>query len=132
MYGMVISGKTHEAVKIAAGEGNFKYAFLYKLKNFVFAKSENDLPAKNSNNKKHKTPPSAEDEGPPCRQCIHPHPHCLKLPELLLTVKEDKHRPLVFSIIVFINWLYRLKCIVKTKKETYIAKGCFLANIRKT
>lgn len=60
-----------------------------------------------------------EDEGPPCRQCIHPHPHRLKLPELLLTVKEDKHRPLVFSIIVFINWLYRLKCIVKTKKETY-------------
>lgn len=56
MYGMVISGKTHEAVKIAAGEGNFKYALLYKLKNFVFTKSKNDLPAKSSNNKKHKTP----------------------------------------------------------------------------
>lgn len=61
---------------------------------------------------------SHKDEGPPCRQCIHPHPYHLKLPELL-TVEEDKHRPLVFSIIVFINWLYRLKCIVKTKKEMY-------------
>lgn len=62
--------------------------------------------------------PSAEDEGLPCRQCSHPHPYRLKLPELL-TVEEDKHRPLVFTIIVFINWLYRLKCIVKTKKEMY-------------
>lgn len=57
MYG-IISGKTHEAVRIAAGEGNFKYDLLYKLKIFLFTKSKNDLQAKNSNsnNKKHKDP----------------------------------------------------------------------------
>lgn len=39
---------------------------------------------------------------------------------------------LLFSIIVFINWLYRLKCIVKTKKgNAYNKKGAFLDNIRK-
>lgn len=59
-----------------------------------------------------------ETKWPPCRQCLHSHPHRLKLPKLLLTV-EDKHGPLIFSIIVFINLLYRLKCIVKTKKEMH-------------
>ena len=103
MYGMIISGRAHEAVRIAAGEGNFKYAFLYKLKISLFTKSKNDLSAKNSNNKKHKTSPFREDEGLPCRQCIHPHPYHLKLPELLTA--EDKHRPLVFSIIVFIGFI---------------------------
>jgi hypothetical protein len=43
-------------------------------------------------------------------------------------IRDDR----LFSIIVFINWLYRLKCIVKTKKgNAYNKKGAFLDNIRK-
>lgn len=52
MHRLIISGRTHEAVnRIASGEGNFKYTFLYRLKIFLLTKSKNDLPKKKQNKK---------------------------------------------------------------------------------
>lgn len=77
MHRLIISGRTHEAVnRIASGEGNFKYTFLYRLKIFLLTKSKNDLPKKKQNKK---TPKKQKQKN----GLIAVTPSCLKLPELL-------------------------------------------------